>query len=116
MHIEITTKGFELTSELDKYTRSKLARIARRIPRALREEASCSVQFKQAVLGDDKTNSCVIRLTAGDTVFGATETTLHTYAALDIVVAHVEGELKMYRATHSKWGTFARIRRTFRVL
>ncbi len=116
MHIEITTQGFELTSELDKYTRGKLTRIARRIPRTLREESYCSVQFTQAVLKDDKTNSCVIRLTVGDTVFGATETTLHTYAALDIVAAHVESELKMYRATHSKWGAFARIRRTFRVL
>jgi ribosome-associated translation inhibitor RaiA len=116
MHIEITTQGFELTPELDKYTRGKLAHIARRIPRALREEAVCSVQFKQAILKEDKINSCVIRLTAGGTVFEATETTLHTYAALDIVVAHVEGELKMYHATHSKWGAFARIRRTFRIL
>lgn len=116
MHIEITTTGFELTPELDKYTRRKLARVTRRIPRGLREEAACRVRFKQAAVKGEKKNACTIKVTAGDMVFDAAETTLHTYAALDIVVTHIENELKMYRATHSKWGALSRIRRTFRVL
>lgn len=116
MHIEITTSGFELTPELDKYTRRKLAHITRRIPRGLREEAQCLVRFKQSVVKDEKINACAIKVTAGDIVFDATETTLHAYAAFDIVAAHVENELKMYRAAHSKWGALTRIRRTFKVL
>lgn len=116
MHIEITTSGFELTPELSKYTRRKLARIARRMPRNLREDATCTVRFKQAMRKGEKINVCAIKLIVGEVAFEATETTLHTYAALDIVVAHIESELKIYRAAHSKWGALVRIRRTFRVL
>lgn len=116
MHIEITTQGFELTTELDKYARGKLARVVRRIPRPLRDEAVCSVQFKQRMLSEGKASSCAIRLIVNSTVFDATETTQHAYAAFDIAVAHIESELKMYRAAHTKWGALTRIRRTFRVL
>lgn len=118
MDIEITTQGFELNQELEKYTHVKLGRITRQLTRLSHDgvPTACQVVFTQAHLRENKVNTCMLTLVLGDEKLTAQETTQHMYAALDIVTAQVEQRLKAYRKAHSKSGVIGHVRRTFRVL
>jgi ribosomal subunit interface protein len=118
MHIEITTQGLELTQELDKYTQSKLGRIARLVARLSQHGSStiCAVRFTQTHTKETKVNTCTLKVTLGSETFTAEETTQHMYAALDIVTRQIEQQLKAYRKAQVKSGVIGHVRRTFRVL
>ena len=118
MHIEITAQGLELTPELEKYTQSKLARIARVVARLSQHGSStiCAVRFTQTHVQEDRVNTCMLKVTLGSETFTAQETTQHMYAALDIVTAQIEQQLKVYRKTSVKSGVLKHVRRTLHVL
>jgi ribosomal subunit interface protein len=102
MKILYSVLGLELTGELNKYANGKVKRLTRRIPRKLRAQAECQVEFAQAVRKGVKYSTCSVTLMFDDTVFRAKETTQHMYAALDIAAVQIEQQVKDHaRSQHS---------------
>jgi putative sigma-54 modulation protein len=97
-----SASGLELTSELAKYANSKTAHLAKKIPRSVRSAAVCNVSFSQILKGTEKTSTCRITLTLGDTALEAEEATQHMYAALDIAVVYIEQQIEEYTRTHRR--------------
>lgn len=102
MEIRLTTHGFEITAELEKYLVAKQAIIRRNVPRAQRSHASCQFHFTQTLLAGVKSNTCSITIRLSDVELKAKETTRHMYAAVDIATVHMEQQLKGYASTHRK--------------
>ncbi len=96
MKTHFAAEGTELTAELERYARSKIARLTRRVPRRLKTYASCKVAFAQKSVKGTKFSTCTLSLWLDDTELKAEETTQHLYAALDIAAVHVEQQLKVY--------------------
>jgi ribosomal subunit interface protein len=111
MKVHIRAEGFELTAELEKYASSKIAQLARRVPRNLRPLAGCEAVFVRGRA--QKSNTCSLTLTLGDSELHSRETTQHMYAALDIAAVHVEQELKEYMAKQRRHPLRAHLRRHF---
>lgn len=89
-------KNFVLTPELEKYGSKKAKFAVRKLPRAVRARADCTLRFMQT--GEAVT--CALSLRIGDEVFVAEEATQHAYSSLDIVAAHIEYQLEAYIARH----------------
>lgn len=96
MKTHFAAEGTELTGELERYAKGKIAHITRRVPRRLRTYASCKVAFAQKTVKGTKFSTCTLTLWLDDTELVAEETTQHLYAALDIAVVHIEQQLKDY--------------------
>lgn len=96
MKTQFSTKGIDLTSELEKYANRKVAHISRRVPRKLRATVDCEVAFARATKKGTKLNTCTITLGIDDVELKACETTQHMYAALDIAAVQIEQQLKDY--------------------
>lgn len=85
-----------MSEELAKYTRGKLERLDKYIPRADRPTALVEVAFREQ--GALKTCSVSVKFRREELV--TSETTQHMYASLDIAAAAVEQSLKEYRQQH----------------
>lgn len=110
MKIRISAAGFNLSAELERYTRRKLTQLTKKVPRELRLHALCDVHFVQTSKRGKKIKTCVIGLSLDDTKLRAEETTLHMYTALDIAVVHIDRQLKDYVTMRYRRSIFARIR------
>lgn len=111
MKVHIKAEGFELTAELEKYASSKIAQLARRVPRNLRPLASCEAVFVRGRA--QKSNTCSLTLALAGSELHARETTQHMYAALDIAAVHVEQELKEYLSKQRRHPVRTHLRRRF---
>lgn len=94
MRIYVAAKGLELTGDLEKYARGKLARLNRKIPRKLRAGAGCEVLLRQRKRAGVQLQTCEIVLSVGPELFRAKETTRHMHAAVDVAAANVEQQVK----------------------
>ncbi len=98
MKIHYTTKGLDLTPELEKYVHRKLARLIKKVPRKLRAEAICQIDFLVVRKKGTEFKTCTMTFRFDDIELKAAETTLHMYAALDIAAVHLERQLIDYVA------------------
>jgi ribosomal subunit interface protein len=110
MKIRITSHGFVVTGEFEKYINSKLIDMTKQIPRKLRPNASCQLHFTQTRKDAVKFNTCSITVMIDDTELKAKETTQHMYAALDVAVVHLEHQLRAYAAAHRTYRIRGRLR------
>lgn len=109
MKIHFAANGIELTGDLEKYANSKIARLARKVPRRQRTYASFKIVFTQVFRKGTKQCTCNLSLWLDDTELKAEETTQHMYAALDIAVVHVEQQLKDY-VRRNRWRPLGKFR------
>ena len=114
MKIHFSASGLELTPELEKYARKKVVRLSRKVPRGVRTEAVCDVQFIQKRRKGEKFNRCSISFKLGKADLKAEETTLHMYTSLDIASVHMERQLIDYAAKHGELSLRSRIKRSLR--
>ncbi len=107
MKIHLTSDGFELTSELEKYAISKMTQVAKRMPHKLRADVTIEVHFARGRQKTGGYSTCRVTFTSGGEVFIAEETTQHMYAALDIAAVHIEHQVADYMVRHhlvrSEW-------------
>ncbi len=113
MKIHITSRGLDLTTDLEKYANRKLARLAKKVPRRKRAEAVCKIVFAQVRRRGKEINTCSIDFVFNSTQLRAQETTLHMYAALDIAAVHMERQIIDFAAQHRR-PLRAQVRRLFR--
>ena len=104
MKVHLSANGFELGSELEKYADGKAADLYKEIPRPLRADAVCDIQFTQRTVKRTKISTCTLKLKIGGDEFRAEESTQHMYAALDIAVVHVERQLSDHLARKQSGG------------
>lgn len=114
MKIQLHATGLELTSELQKYARRKIARLNKKVPRPLRAEAACEVRFVQTRRKGEKFNRCSILFQLDGTELKVEETTLHMYTSLDIAAVHMERQVIDFRSKRGMPSLRARIKRVLR--
>ena len=101
MKTTISERGFsESNRELHKYTRHKLAEINRRLPRAIRTDAKCTVKFTQKRKKEGGFKVCTISLELPKETLRAQESTEHLFTSLDIVVVRLHEQVADYKARH----------------
>jgi len=115
MNIRMSASGFELSAELEKYAKAKMAHLAKRVPRTLRAEALCDIHFVQVRKKSTELNTCSFSLTVEGNRLRSEEATPHLYTALDIAVVHVEHQLADYLAKRPKPAVAGRLRRRLRL-
>ena len=98
MKIYYVAESFDLTKELEKYSERKAKQLRRIVPRQLRKNAVCQMEFTRKLQGDKKLNTCCVTLEVADTELKVTETTQHMYASLDVATVHMQHQLADYSA------------------
>jgi ribosomal subunit interface protein len=111
MKTHFVASNFDLTIDLEKYARHKLIEIGRWVPRALRAQASCTINFDQKIRGELKLNTCTIVIVLPDVELHASETTSHMYAALDIAAVNINQQLREYARRNQTRGVRIRMYR-----
>lgn len=100
----IQAENFEISPELEKYTRKKLNGLERYIPKKAREAAHMDIHFKQMQHQGKRQNSCELTLHLPQAKLFAKEMTPHMYATLDIATAHIRAQLGAYKAKYGRSG------------
>ncbi len=98
----VTAEKFVLNSDLQKYTQKKIDGLEKYIPKHARLSAHTEVRFLQEHAKDKKQSVCEITLHLPHENLFASETTGHMYAALDIATAHIQAQLRTYKAKYGK--------------
>jgi len=109
MKTHFIASGFELTTELERYARHKLLEIGHWVPRSVRAQASCTINFDQKIRGEVKLNTCTIVIVLAETELHASETTSHMYAALDIAAVNINQQLREYGRRNRTHGVRIRL-------
>lgn len=113
MKVRLTSTGYDMTSELEKYADGKAADMAKPLPHKLRATADCWIHFTQVTKKDVVYNTCTVTFRVQDTELKAEETTLHMYSALDIASVHIEQQLEDYIARRKKHRLRTGLKRRF---
>jgi ribosomal subunit interface protein len=111
MKTHFVANGFDLTIDLEKYARHKLVEIGRWVPRSLRAQASCTINFDQKVRKNVKLNTCTIVVVLPEVELHSSETTSHMYAALDIAAVNIHQQLREYARRNQTRGLRVRIKK-----
>lgn len=98
MTIKQTASGLVLTTELEKYAHKKIKQLGHIVPRSVRSQAVCHIDYRRKISGEHKYNTCTVVLEVADTRLTASETTQHMYASLDVATAHMQHQLADYSA------------------
>jgi len=101
MKVNIVSKGFELTPELQTYTTRKIAKLVRRLPHAARPLVDCEIRLTRTVRKEAPRTTCKLIFRIDAVELTASETTEHIYTALDITVADIDQQLREY--LHNRW-------------
>lgn len=117
MRIDIHGDNYDLKDDVKKYVNKKLDKINRRMSRHQRESAHAQVILREEGKGRARkyTAEIILRLPPKEELV-AKETTVNMFAAIDIVEAKIDGQIRKYKDKHStkykdRKGALARMRR-----
>lgn len=112
--LEITGVHVDADEKLKKYVTAVVAKLERYIPRRARKSVSVDVKLKESKRQSDSkcTAEIIMRLPHG--TLTAKESTMNLYAAVDIVEAKLNSQLKKYKDTHGDPRTYRRLLSRFR--
>lgn len=112
--LEISGVHTDADVRLRKYVTKSVAKLERYIPRHARSSAHVEVKLKESKRqSDNKCTAEIIMYLPHDTLT-AKESTMNIYAAVDIVEAKLQNQLKKYKDTHGDPRLFRRLRVRFR--
>lgn len=100
--ITITAKKLTLDDTIKKYTVKKIGRLDRFLPRHARKSASAEVILKQIDHPHGNKYEVEAVLTALDQTFVAKDSTVNVLAAVDIVEAKLNGQIRKYKTQQMK--------------
>lgn len=103
-HIDIASpqKTYEINEELAKYIRKKIGKLDRHLKRDDREFARADVKIKESTGKGGKKCTAEVLLHIPGVKLTATESTINMYAAIDIVEAKLQNQLKRHKEKSSK--------------
>lgn len=98
-HIDIAAsqKSFTIDSDLEKYIKRKIGKLDRHMKRRNRDAARADVKLKENKTKDDKKYTCEVILHIPGTRLTAIESTMNMFAAVDIVEAKLQNQLKKHK-------------------
>jgi len=101
--IDITApqKSYNVTPELEKYIMKKVGKLDRHMKRSNRLEARAEVKLKENSKKGANKCTCEVILHTPDFKLTAEESTLNMHAAVDIVEAKLQKQLKRHKEKHS---------------
>jgi len=103
-HIDISAqqKDYDVTEDLQKYIQKKIGKLDKHMKRKNREEARADVKLKESSKGKNgKKCSAEVNLYTPDFKLNASESTVNMYAAIDIVEAKLQNQLKKEKEKHN---------------
>ncbi len=99
--LEINGVHIEVDDKLKKYTRAKIGKLDRFMPKHARESAHAEIFLKETKVKTKKDCTCEVILKLPKETITSKETTMNMYAAVDIVEEKLKNQLKKYKETHS---------------
>lgn len=113
-NMEITGIHSETDDKLAKYIRKTIGKLERYLPRHARKSAQVQVRVKEnkKQRSDQCTAEVIIRLP--HETLNAKESTINMYAAVDIVQAKMQNQLRKYKDTHANPKLYRRLTNRFR--
>jgi putative sigma-54 modulation protein len=94
-HIDIAgQKNYVVDAELSKYIQKKIGKLDRHLKRNLRSEARADVKLKESTGKGGKKCTAEVILHIPGTTLTASDSTMNMYAAIDIVEAKLQNQLK----------------------
>lgn len=97
--IDITGIHYEAKDDIKKYTRKKIGRLDRFVPRHARKSIKVEVILKELKTKADR-NQCEVIIHLPEKMITAKDSTINMFAAVDIVEKKLKNQLTKYKATH----------------
>lgn len=98
--LEITGVHMQVGEDLRKYVTKKIGRLDRYIPRTSRESAHVQVKLKEAKKDGKKECICEVIMQLPHEKITITESTINTFAAVDIAETKLHQQLARYKDLH----------------
>jgi putative sigma-54 modulation protein len=98
---EISGVHDDSNEKLKKYVTKSITKLEKYIPRHARESAHAEVKLKENKAQSDKKCTAEIILYLPHETLNAKEATLNMFAAVDIVEAKLQNQLKRYKEKHT---------------
>ena len=90
-------KEYDIDADLEKYINKKIGKLDRHMRRKNREAARADVKLKESTGKGGKKCTAEVILHIPGTKLTATESTVNMYAAIDIVEAKLQNQLKKHK-------------------
>jgi len=100
-NVDIKGVHTKIDDDLTKYIVKKVNKLDKFIPKKAKESAHAEVFIKESSSKEKKQYTCEIIIHLPKEIITTKETTLNTYAAVDIVEAKLKNQLKKYKEKHS---------------
>lgn len=112
----IAIKGVhtKVDEDLNKYIIKKISKLDKFIPKKARESAHAEIFIKESKLKEKRQYTCEVIIHLPKEVIATKETTLNTFAAVDIVEAKLKNQLRKYKETHSVLSLHRKVLKKFR--
>lgn len=98
--LEVSGVHVTLDADLKKYTRSKIGKLDKYLPRNTRESVHVEVFLKESKTKNKKQCTCEVVMYLPQGQLTAKESTVNMYAAIDIVETKLKNQIKKYKDTH----------------
>lgn len=98
--IEINGVHAEVDEALKKYVLKKIGGLDKYMSKHTRESAHAEVKIKESKAKNNRQHTCEVVMYLPHETLVAHETTMNIYAAVDIVEAKLQNQLKKYKETH----------------
>ncbi len=101
-NIAITGIKADVTKDLEKYINKKIGKLDKHLKRSQRAEVRADVKLQEAVSKKNgKRCTCEVILHIPGARLTAVESTMNMFAAVDIVEAKLQNQLKKHKEKHS---------------
>ncbi len=102
-NIAISGISAEVTTDLEKYINKKIGKLDKHLPKDQRDSVRADVKLKESVSKKaGKKCSCEVILHVPGARLTAEESTVNMFAAVDIVEAKLQSQLKKHKEKHSQ--------------
>ncbi len=102
-HIAVAGIQVEVSKELDKYINKKIGKLDRHLRKDMRESVRADVKLRESISKKaGKKCTCEVILHMPGARLTATESTVNMFAAVDIVEAKLQNQLKKHKEKHSQ--------------
>lgn len=98
--LEITGVHMQVGDDLRKYATKKIGRLDRFIPKSHHESIRVEVKLKEATVKGKKECTCEVIMHLPHEQLTVSESTINTFAAVDIVETKLHHQLKRYKELH----------------
>ncbi|MFZ1324139.1 MAG: ribosome-associated translation inhibitor RaiA [Candidatus Saccharimonadales bacterium] len=111
---EITGVHIDTDEKVKKYVTKRVAKLEKYIPRHARGSAHIDVKLSESKKQRDKQCTAEIIIYLPMETLTAKESTINLFAAVDIVEAKLQNQLKKYKDTHNDPKFYRRLTQRFR--